>query len=129
MKSDVMNTRTAYKFPTSHILILKSQAVLSLACIFIFLYIPNYQTLAKVTQRHSTFLQKEPSTSNHSLKTWEQCQCSKIKREVGSYRSYLSFLCRFFSWSIRSLKKRTSLFTSPGHFPRAITITMNINMN
>lgn len=129
MKSDVMNT-TAYKFPTSHILILKSQAVLSLACIFIFLYIPNYQTLAKVTQRHSTFLQKEPSISNQYLKAWEeQCQCSKIKRAMGSYRSYLSFLCRFFFWSIRSLKKRTSLFTSRGHFPRAITITMNINMN
>ena len=125
-----MNTRTAYKFPTSHILINKSQALLSLACIFIFLYSPNYQTSARVTQRHSTFLQKEPSISNQYLKAWEeQCQGIKTKREVGSYRSYLSLPCRLFSWSIRSLTKRTSLFTSPGKFLRASTVMMNINMN
>ena len=124
MKSDV-NTRTAYKFPTSHILINKSHTVLLLACIFIILYIPNYQTLAGVIQRHSTFLQKGSSISNPYLKAWEeQCQGNKIKGEVGSYRFDLSLLCRIFlgQWEVWQ-RKGTSLFTPHGEFPKAVTVT------
>lgn len=72
MKND-MNTRTAHKCPTSHILINKIKLFGLVVCIFITPYILNYQPLAKVTQKHSTFLQKGLSISTQYLKAWEEC--------------------------------------------------------
>ena len=81
----MMNTRTAYKFPTSHILINKSQALLSLACIFIFLYIPTIRpqpgSLRGTQHSYRKSLQFPISISKHGKNSAKAVR-SKEKWEV-----------------------------------------------